>query len=193
VLTEISFAGRSLDWTTAPGVFARHGLDEGSRLLLECLDPRPGQWLLDAGCGTGVLGLLPHLACPGLTSVLIDVNPVALCCAAANARRLGISRSLVVQAGAEAFPFRPAAFDVAVVNPPIRAGRKVVEGLLGAAIEALRPGGDLLVVVRVRQGGWTIEERLRERTGVRTALLARRKGYLVFRCRSPAGDTGPDR
>jgi 16S rRNA G1207 methylase RsmC len=45
----IEWSGRQLEWAVAPGIFATSGMDEGSRLLLECVSPRAGDRLLDMG------------------------------------------------------------------------------------------------------------------------------------------------
>lgn len=183
----IEWGGHSVRWTVAPGIFATRGLDDGSRLLLDGLTVASGQKLLDLGCGSGPLGLLPHLRTPGLMSVMVDVNPTALRCAVANAAALGIKTALCVLAdGADAI--QSAQFDVAVTNPPIRAGRKVVEGILRGGSASLKSGGAFYMVVRVQQGGWTLADRLEEIIGSKPELVRRRKGYLVFRAvKSPPG------
>lgn len=180
----IEWSGRRFDWNVAPGIFATSGLDDGSRLLLDCVAPSPGQRLLDMGCGSGVLGLLPHVTQPDLTSVLVDVNPTAVRCARANARAMGLTRAFVVLADGPS-AIAPGRFDLALTNPPIRAGRKVVEEILRGCADALRVGGALYMVVRVQQGGWTLAERLGEMMRATPVLVKRRKGYLVFTCPKP--------
>ena len=182
----IEWRGREISWTVAPGIFATVGLDDGSRLLLDALTVSPGQRLLDLGCGSGPLGLLPQLGTEDLSSVLVDVNATALRCAAANARALGLARAFLVQ-GDGATVIAPGTFDVAVTNPPIRAGRKTVEEILRGGAASLKTGGAFYMVVRVRQGGWTLADRLEALIGAKPELLRRRKGYLVFRAVKPAG------
>lgn len=184
----IEWGGRKLAWNVAPGIFAAGGLDDGTRLLLDALVVAPGQRLLDLGSGSGPLGLLPHLGTPGLISLLVDVNPTALRCAQANARDLGIGSAFAVLADAGS-ALRTGCFDVAVTNPPIRAGRKVVEGILRGGAASLKAGGAFYMVVRVQQGGWTLADRLEASMGASPELLRRRKGYLVFRAlKTPGND-----
>ena len=177
----IEWRGHDLAWTVAPGIFSTGGLDDGSRLLLDAIAPAPGERLLDLGCGSGPLGVLPLIGAAGVTSVLVDVNPTALRCAAANVRTHGLTgRAFPLLAdGAEALV--PGSFDLTVTNPPIRAGRKTVEGILRGGAASLRGGGSFYMVVRVQQGGWTLAGRLEEILGARPELVKRRKGYLVFR------------
>lgn len=184
----IEWGGRQIPWNVAPGIFASGGLDDGTRLLLDCLVFGRGQTLLDLGCGSGPLGLIPHLVTPDLISVLVDVNQTALACAAANASALGIRSAFPVLADGTA-ALRAGSFDVVVTNPPIRAGRKVVEGIFQGGATALKPGGAFYMVVRVQQGGWTLADRLEAAVGSKPELLRRRKGYLVFRARRPPSGT----
>ena len=178
----ISWAGREIAWTVASGIFSAGGLDDGTRLLLESLVLTSGQVVADLGCGSGPLGLLPHLATPNLTTVLTDVNPTALRCAVANIRALGLQSAFALVAdGASALA--TGHFDVVVTNPPIRAGRKVVEDIFRGGAASLKGGGSFYMVVRVQQGGWTLADRLEEHLGSAPELVRRRKGYLVFRGR----------
>ena len=189
---SIRYKTRTLPWNVAGGVFATRGLDEGTKLLLDCLRVAPGQLLLDAGCGTGAIGLLPHLDCSELASVLCDVNPAALACAAANARLHHVTGARLVRCWATT-ALLPGRFDVAASNPPIRAGRKVVEEILQGSINSLKPGGVFYMVVRVQQGGWTLAERLGEWAKSTPRLLLRSKGYLVFSLTKPDLEGGAAR
>lgn len=182
----IEFGGRQISWTVAPGIFATSGLDDGSRLLLDGAMLKSGQTVLDLGCGSGPLGLLPHIGTPGLISVLVDVNPTALRCAVANAREMGIQSAFAIL-GDAASAIKNESFDVVLTNPPIRAGRKVVEGILRGGSASLKTGGSFYMVVRVQQGGWTLADRLEGFIGSKPELVRRRKGYLVFRAVKPPG------
>jgi 16S rRNA (guanine1207-N2)-methyltransferase len=184
--STIQWGHHRLEWMVAPGIFSPRDLDDGSRLLLDALVVPTGGLLLDLGCGSGPLGLLPHLRDATLRSVLTDINPVALRCAAANARLHAPGRALVVHSWA-ASAIAPDRFDVVVTNPPIRAGRKVVEEILRGGLCSIKNGGSFYMVVRVQQGGWTLAARLGEWLGREPELVGRRKGYLVFR----ASKVGP--
>ncbi|MBP7548579.1 MAG: class I SAM-dependent methyltransferase, partial [Corallincola sp.] len=76
------------------GVFGEGGLDEGSALLLGCLNDLPEGPLVDVGCGCGVLGL--SLAQRGHRQVtLCDVNAMALAASRYNASANGLQVEVV--------------------------------------------------------------------------------------------------
>lgn len=82
------------------------------RHALEALAPRPGESVLDIGCGGGETALdLARAVAPDGTVVGMDLSAAVL----AFARRAanGCERVRFVQADAQVFPFEPASFDAA--------------------------------------------------------------------------------
>jgi len=82
------------------------------RRALTALAPRPGESVLDIGCGGGATALaLAQALAPDGTVVGIDLSAAVL----AFARRAaeGCARVRFVQADAQVFPFEPASFDAA--------------------------------------------------------------------------------
>lgn len=180
-------AGDEYAWVSAEGVFCRERLDAGSRLLLETLDLVPGEAILDLGCGHGVLGLVLAHRNPQVTSVLIDVNPQALDAARVNRERLGLGERTHLVRGSFVTPFRRGAFDRIVSNPPVRVGKRPLIEAFQGCLRALRPGGRLDVVIRVKQGGRGFHRFLGECFPGGARILSRKKGYLVIEA---VGDTG---
>ncbi|HJQ56388.1 MAG TPA: methyltransferase domain-containing protein, partial [Vineibacter sp.] len=82
------------------------------RHALTALAPRPGESVLDIGCGGGETALdLARAVAPDGTVVGIDLSAAVL----AFARRAaeGCQRLRFIQADAQSFPFEPASFDAA--------------------------------------------------------------------------------
>src|SRR2546428_8141382 len=85
---------RGREWTflSDRGVFARGGVDAGTRLLVETMRIAPADHILDIGCGYGPGGLGAASLAPDGQAGLVDGNERAVMLAAQNARRNGLPK-----------------------------------------------------------------------------------------------------
>ena len=173
--------GRGMRLLTDAGVFARGGIDRGTRRLIENLAVPPGaRRLVDLGCGYGPIGLALAAMAPMAEVYLVDVNERACELARLNAANNGLSNAIVrLGSGLSALE---GAFDLIATNPPIRAGKRVVYGLMAEAAERLRPGGELWVVARTAQGALSLARELR-RLFPEVEEMAKGGGFRVYRAR----------
>lgn len=171
---------RGRDWTFLAdrGVFARGGVDPGTRLLIEAMRIEPREVVLDLGCGYGAIGLVAAGLAPEGRAVLVDVNERAVALAAENARRLQVPNVEVCQGDGTA-PVAGRAFDVVVSNPPIRAGKATLARLVREVHAALRPGGRFYFVARTAQGARTLARDVDTVFGT-VREIERAGGYRVY-------------
>lgn len=89
-----------------------------SGLLAENIKVNRGDKVLDMFCGTGVLGLLASRL--AIKIVGIDINPLAIDCATANALSMGVSHKVDLRVGDlwEAVKTHER-FDLIIANPPL--------------------------------------------------------------------------
>ena len=66
------------------------GADQARRALLDQAALRPGQHVLDVGCGTGTLAILLKRRCPRIEVIGVDPDAKALARAKRKARRAGV-------------------------------------------------------------------------------------------------------
>lgn len=113
--------------------------------LVEQVGLRPGQVVLDFGCGTGTLAILLKRACPGARVVGLDADPTVLALARRKIDAAGLDIELR-QGFLTGDTFPSASFDrvvsTLVLHHLTRAERDAVLALLRAL---LRPGGELHV------------------------------------------------
>lgn len=160
---DFKFRGRNFRFALSQGLFSSADIDRGSRLLLKALsrlwdgDLRQGIALpgtiLDAGCGTGVLGICAAgaLADQGLGGLRVraqDRDELARAFTEYNARCNGISPA-VLEAHTEALLAGPpeSRWDLILSNIPAKAGLPVLRDFIPRSAALLRPGGRVLVVV----------------------------------------------
>lgn len=170
--------GREFRFQTAAGVFSRGGVDRGTRLLLEAVDPGDATTILDLGSGYGALGIVMAARAPRARVTLVDINPRATALAAANIRGNGLTNA-EARTGDGCAPVGDARFDLILLNPPIRAGRAVVLRLLGEAHAHLAPGGRFYLVARTSQGARTLARCMAEVFG-RVRETERGGGFRVY-------------
>jgi SAM-dependent methyltransferase len=123
--------------------------------LLDMANPRPGDCLIEVGCGTGTLlrRIAEHPSTPYVTG--IDINGFLLQEARAIAAQEGLGERIVFDQGsAEALPYADDSFDIvysSTVMEEVDADR-----MLGELVRVAKPGGRVAVVVRAAdRGQWT--------------------------------------
>jgi len=168
------YRGQILVFAIDAGLFATHGLDPGTALLIEDLVLRPTDRVLDLGCGWGPIGVAAARQAVNGHVVLTDVNRRAVWVSRRNLRTNHITNA-EVRPGSFFAPVAQDRFDVIATNPPYHAGRPAILRMLEEAPAHLVPGGHLLMVGKGSQGirfyqaqleaGWPVEVTVRGRGG----------------------------
>jgi ubiquinone/menaquinone biosynthesis C-methylase UbiE len=122
------------------------GGDRLKQPLIEAADIRPGQRVLDLGCGTGSLALLIKEQCP--EAAVVGLDPDAKALAIARSKALRAAAAVEWRQGfAEELPFEDASFDRVVSSlvfhhlPP-----DAVRATLPELRRVLKPGGSLWIL-----------------------------------------------
>jgi ubiquinone/menaquinone biosynthesis C-methylase UbiE len=114
--------------------------------LLDAAHLQPGEIVLEAGCGTGVLDRWLARRTAGANRIVgMDVNRFLLREAAALARQEGLEHLITFQEGnAEAMPFPDNSFDVAMSSTVIQ--RVDADRMLAEMVRVTKPGGRVAIV-----------------------------------------------
>ena len=144
----VSLGGARLWPVTALEQRARGGYGAVVRALVAEAGPRPGERVLEAGCGPGViLRWLARRTGGANPLVGVDANRYLLREAARLAQGEGVAARIRFQEGdAEALPFPPASFDVALACTVLEEGD--ADRMLRELVRVTAPGGRVGVVVR---------------------------------------------
>lgn len=175
--TAVAIRGVSLRLKTDAGVFSRRNLDRGTELLIEALQVGPCELILDLGCGYGVIGLVAARLSEGGHVILTDVNERAVALARTNRKRNAVVNA-EIRKGDLYTPVAGLVFNHIVCNPPLRAGRGVVDRIIREAPAYLLDGGRLWLVAKTKLGADSIRKRMADVFG--NAVVAKRgSGYKV--------------
>ena len=169
--------GFELRLQTQPGVFAHRELDEGTRLLIEAMRVSPTARVLDWGCGYGAIGIVAaRLATRGHVT-LVDTDVRATRLAQRNLETNGVENAEVILGdGLHDLPPKTR-FDVILSNPPTHSGREVLDDFVASAYKALRPRGQLYLVINRLLS----LRREVEHVFGNSETAARHKGFVVIR------------
>ncbi len=181
-LISFEVCGHKISLYTDNGVFSKSRVDEGSLLLLKTIIPlHLSGRILDLGAGYGTLGLSIAVASQEARVDLADVNTRALSLCEKNAKLLKVDQR-VTCLQSDIYSNIEGPYDSIVVNPPIRAGKKVTYQMYEGAKQHLSDGGSLYLVIRKAQGAESASKYIKELFGNIT-LLNRKKGYLIYQAR----------
>ncbi len=132
---------------TRPGVFSHRRIDPGARCLIETMEVGSGSHVLDLGCGSGAVGVAAALRAENVRLTAIDSSPRAVQATRWAFERAGLSEARVLLEADGAVP-DPGTYDLVLANPPYYSGHRIPEVMVGAALSALRSGGELLIVTK---------------------------------------------
>lgn len=178
-MLELRINDINLTLNSDRGVFSNTGIDEGSKILLKALPELKGVLnVLDVGCGYGTLGLYIAKLNPLVHVTLFDINERAVDLTKQNIKENNLTNAnALVSSNYQAFTKQN--YDLIVINPPIRAGKKVYYPLLSDARDYLTDGGKLLFVIRKSHGALSAVKYLG--AYYRDIVLVKRdKGFHVY-------------
>ena len=184
---SVSLAGRTVNVTTAGGVFSPERIDAGTSVLLAHTPmPPPGGDFLDLGCGWGPVALTLALDSPHATVWAVDVNQRALDLVRRNADDLGLEN---INACTPDDVPADITFRTIWSNPPIRVGKNELHDMLRMWLPRLEPGSDAWLVVQRNLGSDSLHRWLQAELPHDFAVLraATNKGYRVLRVRHRSG------
>lgn len=143
---------------SAPGVFSRKALDDGTRALIEHVsawanDAASPRAVIDLCAGIGPLAIWAARRWPAAHVLAVESNVIAAALIDANAGDAGVGDRVYMRLGdglphdAGIVAVRPGTVELALVNPPTHADKDDLVGLFAPLRKWMAPGGSAFVVV----------------------------------------------
>lgn len=173
---EYTFKGKNLKLISDSGVFSRDRVDFGTNVLLNSLIIK-GNRILDVGCGYGIIGISVASSDRDLEVEMIDVNDSAVTLAKINANNNKLSNIKIYKSNM--YEEVSGKFDMIISNPPIRAGKAVVHGIVERGKNYLNKLGSIWVVIQKKQGASSLFEKMNNIFG-NCEIVDKRNGYLIL-------------
>ncbi|WP_088044567.1 class I SAM-dependent methyltransferase [Bacillus sp. EAC] len=178
---SFTLKGNDLKFQSDSGVFSRNEVDFGSRVLIETYTPPAIEGnILDVGCGYGPIGLSIAKSEPNRIIEMVDVNLRAIELAESNAKENNIENVRIYESSI--YENVNGQYAAILTNPPIRAGKEVVHGILKGAYEKLLSRGELWVVIQKKQGAPSALELLKTLFN-EVEVVKKEKGYYIIQCK----------
>ena len=182
-IREIPYTIKNTNFTflSDNGVFAKNKIDYASSLLVTLfLENHPelnNAKVLDVGCGYGFIGIVIGKI-TNASIDLIDINKRALHLCERNLKKNKVVGNVYYS---DCYEFVKNKYDYIVTNPPIRAGKSVVEHILLDAKNHLKDNGELWCVIHKDQGAKTTKKALEVCYNVE--IVGKSKGFYCFRAK----------
>ncbi len=146
LVVNAKLRGVDFEFKTTWGLFSPERIDEGTAMLVEAVTVRPGDRVLDLGCGYGAIGIALAVSLGEGQVDMVDKDFVAIEYAKKNAALNGISNTSAFLSNGFDQIASETRYDCIVSNLPAKISKEFFWILFAQAHDRLKEGGSLYVV-----------------------------------------------
>lgn len=183
-LIETQICGEIFKFYTDAGVFSKGRVDFGSRLLIETFIESyssiiSSNRIIELGSGYGPISIIIGSTYPNTSVQGYELNGRAVSLSKQNARLNHTSNVEFIQQDVTSIDI-PSKAQFVLTNPPIRAGKQVIQTFVDKAKESLVSGGELWIVIQKKQGAPSMQKYMDSVFG-NVEMVVRSKGYWILK------------
>lgn len=168
-----------LSFESDAGVFSNDKIDYGSYIFLKTLlNENKVKNILDVGCGYGTLGITLMYFKMAQSCDMVDINNTAINCTTSNIKKYNLENTNCFYS--DGFTNVKNKYDMIVINPPIRAGKKTIYKMFNDSKDHLNKEGSLYIVIKKDLGGPSAIKEL-EKIYNKVEIINKDKGYLIIK------------
>ncbi len=174
-----TFLGENISLISDNGVFSKNRVDFGTNVLLNSLEDLSNiTSVLDVGCGIGTIGIAIGKKYKHLHVDMIDVNERAISLTNKNINNNKISNAKVYLSNL--YTNVNNKYDMIISNPPIRAGKKIVHGVVEEGYNYLNSNGFIYIVIQKKQGAESMKKKMEEVFN-NVEVINKENGYYILK------------
>lgn len=176
---KYTFKGVNVELYSDLGVFSKERVDFGTNVLLNSLEGIDNvESILDVGCGYGIIGICLAKKYSSKKILMIDVNSRCINLVNENINKNKLANAKVLESNL--YENVEDTFDMIISNPPIRAGKNVVNGVVEEGYRHLNFGGCIWIVIQKKQGAPSMYKKMEEVFG-NVDIITKEKGYYIYK------------
>ncbi len=171
-----TLCGYNFSFTTDKGVFSREHVDHLTKIFLDVvIDEINPSKVLDFGCGYGVIGMCVSKY-HNCSVDMLDVNKRAVELSKINAKNNDLSLNIFESNMFEEVRDK---YSSILLNPPIRAGKKVCYNIYETSYDYLDDNGSLYIVISKKHGAKSTIDYLSEKYSIVSTLYKKKGIYII--------------
>ncbi|RLE46346.1 class I SAM-dependent methyltransferase [Candidatus Woesearchaeota archaeon] len=175
-IIHATLRGQKFTFHTGSSTFSPKKIDTGTKILIKYAKVKPGDKVLDLGCGYGPIGITIAKTTPNTKITMSDINERAITLTEKNIKENKVNAETKQSNSFEKIKEK---FDAILLNPPISAGKKTCYKMIEEAKKHLNKGGSLQIVARHQKGGKSLQEKMKETFG-NVQEIAKKSGFRVY-------------
>lgn len=175
---QLQILGQTIFLETRPGLPGWRDLETARHMLIETMEVKPKDRVVELACTYGVCGIVAALLATRGQVTLVDDDALAIEVTEANIRRNFIQNASA-QLTADYDDLLDETFDVALLHAPAYRGNDPVRHLIETAHRVLCPGGRLFLAGGMHEGLPTFRQWTENLFGP-VDVLARQGGHRVL-------------
>lgn len=173
-MIETEIKGKNLKFVTSDKVFSPLAIDAGTLAMLDAIDFKSGDKVLDLGCGYGIVGILAAKTVPPENVYMCDISDEAVMLSKTNSDLNELKNLHIFQSdGFENIMEKD--FTIIASNPPYHVDFKIPKAFIENGYKSLVIGGKMYMVTKRRT--WYKMKFLSVFGGV---SIIEKNGYFVF-------------
>lgn len=138
-----------LQFETDESLFSPRGIDRGTLAMLSVINPGTDDYILDLGCGYGVVGVWTAKLAGERNVVMCDSDPKAVEMSERNAALNNLDVEVIRSDGFDGLSMKD--FTLILSNPPYHADFSIPKKFIEKGFNHLRIGGKMIMVTKRKE------------------------------------------